>query len=53
LGIVRQKGSKRRNASLAGGPFFDVVYIMTTMIEVGSVIAVGYEDVNKTMIEVG
>jgi hypothetical protein len=26
---------------------------MTTMIEVGSVIAVGYEDVNKTMIEVG
>jgi hypothetical protein len=41
-----------RHASLAGGPFFKVIYIMTTMTEVGRVFAVGYKDV-KQMTEVG
>jgi hypothetical protein len=35
IGNGKAKGSKRRNASLAGGPFFQVVYNVTAMIEVG------------------
>jgi hypothetical protein len=54
IGNGKAKGSKRRNASVDGGPFFKVVsmrtdslIIQSAMIEVGWILAVGYGDVNK------